>query len=120
MSAAHAMARPVLMPSELDDLNKLGFSNDEIYKIVAPRRTLARRKEKNERLSVVETDRVLRLKHVVEFAETVFGDAEKAHLWLREPCRALDKSVPMELLETEAGANLVRDEIGRIQYGMFA
>jgi putative toxin-antitoxin system antitoxin component (TIGR02293 family) len=120
MSAAYAMARPVVMPSEIDTLNELGFSNDEIYRIVAPRRTLARRKEKNERLSVVESDRVLRLKSVIEFAEAVFGDAEKAHHWLREPCRALDKSIPIELLETEAGANLVRDEIGRIQYGMFA
>ncbi len=120
MSAAYALARPVVMPSELDDLAKHGFTNEEIYKIVAPRRTLARRKEKNERLSVVETDRVLRLKSIIEFAESVFGNADKAHHWLREPCRALDKAVPIELLETEAGANIVKDEIGRIQYGMFA
>jgi putative toxin-antitoxin system antitoxin component (TIGR02293 family) len=120
MSAAYALARPVVMPSEIDDLTKHGFSNDEIYKIVAPRRTLARRKEKNERLSSAESDRVLRLKRISEFAETVFGNPEKAHHWLREPCKALDKAIPIELLETEAGANLVRDEIGRIRYGMFA
>ncbi len=120
MSAAYAMARPVVMPSELDTLIKHGFSNEEIYKIVAPRRTLARRKAANEQLSVVETDRVLRLKSIVEFAESVFGNPDKAHHWLREPCRALDKAIPIELLESEAGAIAVRDEIGRIQYGMFA
>ena len=120
MSAAYALSRPVMMPSELDTLTKHGFSNDEIYKIVAPRRTLARRKENNERLSVVETDRVLRLQRVVEQAERVFGNPIKAHRWLREPCRALNKAVPIELLETEQGAVIVRDELGRIQYGMFA
>jgi putative toxin-antitoxin system antitoxin component (TIGR02293 family) len=120
MSAAYAMARPVVMPSELDTLNQLGFSNDEIYRIVAPRRTLARRREKNERLSVAETDRVLRMKRVVEYAERVFGDPTKAHRWLREPSRALNKAVPIELLETEEGARIVENELGVIDYGMFA
>ena len=120
MSAAYALARPVVMPSELEDLTKHGFSNDEIYKIVGPRRTLARRVEKNERLSVAESDRVLRLKDVSERAERIFANPEKAHRWLRMPCRALDDAIPIELLETEAGAGIVRDELGRIQYGMFA
>lgn len=120
MSFAHVMARPVVMPSELDELAKHGFSNEEIYRIVAPRRTLARRKEKNERLSVVETDRVLRLKSIVAEAERVFGDAEKAHRWLRKPCRALENAVPLELLETETGAKIVENELGLIDHGMFA
>ena len=120
MSAAYALARPVVMPSELDALTKHGFSNDEIYKIVAPRRTLARRKEKNERLSVAETDRVLRMKRIVEHAEHVFGEPARAHRWLREPSRALNEAVPLELLETEEGARIVENELGVIDYGMFA
>lgn len=120
MSSAHALARPIVMPSELESLIKHGFSNEEIYRIVAPRRTLARRKGKNERLSVVETDRVLRLKSIVAEAERVFGDAEKAYRWLRKPCRALDNAVPMELLETETGAKIVGNELGLIDHGMFA
>jgi putative toxin-antitoxin system antitoxin component (TIGR02293 family) len=120
MSAAYAMARPVVMPSELDDLTKHGFSNEEIYKIVAPRRTLARRKAANEQLSVAEADRVLRMKRIVEFAENVFGEPERAHRWLRKPSRALDGAVPIELMETEAGARIVENEIGVINHGMFA
>lgn len=120
MSGMYALAKQKMMPGELDSLVKLGFSNDEIYKIVAPRRTLARRKAANEQLSVVEADRVWRLRDIIEFAETVFGNAEKAHHWLREPSKALNQALPIELLETETGANIVRDEIGRIRYGMFA
>jgi putative toxin-antitoxin system antitoxin component (TIGR02293 family) len=114
MSAAYALARPVVMPSELAELQKHGFSNDEIYKIVGPRRTLARRVEKNERLSVAEADRVLRLKRVV------FGEPARAYRWLRKPSRALGGAVPIELLETEEGARVVENEIGVIDHGMFA
>lgn len=119
-SAAHALARPVVMPSEIDSLKEHGFSNEEIYKIVAPRRTLARRIENNERLSAVETDRVLRLKNIVAEAERVFAHPEKAHRWLRKPCRALEGAVPLELLETETGAKIVENELGLIDHGMFA
>lgn len=119
MSAAYALTRPVVMPSELVELQKHGFSNDEIYKIVGPRRTLTRRVEKNERLSVAEADRVLRLKRVVAFAERVFGEPERAHRWLRKPSRALDGAVPIELLETEEGARIVENEIGCIQHGIY-
>ena len=38
----------IVPTSKLDDLRKLGFSNEELFRIVAPRRTLARRKEKGE------------------------------------------------------------------------
>lgn len=120
MSAAYAMARPVVMPGELANLIGHRFSNDEIYKIVAPRRTLARRMEKNERLSVIETDRVLRIKRIVEFAERVFGEPDRAHRWLRKPCRALDGAIPLDLMETEAGGQIVYEEIGKIRYGIFA
>ena len=120
MSAAYALARPVVMPSELLELNKRGFSNDEIYKIVGPRRTLTRRIEKNERLSVAEADRVLRMKRVVAFAERVFGEPERAHRWMRKPSRVLNGAIPIELIETEEGARIVENEIGCIQHGMFA
>lgn len=120
MSAAYALARSVMMPSELDSLAKHGFSNDEIYKIVAPRRTLARRKANNEQFSDVEADRVFRLQRIVEMAERIFADPDRAHRWLRKENRALNKAIPLELLETERGAHIVEEELYRIDFGMFA
>jgi putative toxin-antitoxin system antitoxin component (TIGR02293 family) len=120
MSAAYALARPVVMPSELDRLHKHGFSNDEIYKIVAPRRTLARRKANNEPLSDAEADRAFRMEKIVQMAERIFGNPEKAHDWLRGEIRALDRAIPIELLQTERGANIVEEELHRIDFGMFA
>lgn len=95
MASIHDLARPVLMPDELDTLSEHGFSNEEIYKIVAPRRTIARRREKNEHLSMVESDRVLRLQRVVKEAEQVLetlkrriaGFGSRAARW-RRLCRS--------------------------------
>jgi len=105
--------------SRLDDLLRLGFSNDELHRIVAPRRTLARRKAQGEMLSPEESDRALRLDRILSHANRVFGSAEKAQRWLRKPCRALDGAVPMELLVSETGAHVVEEELHAIDFGIY-
>ena len=105
---------------KIDSLSKLGFSNDEVYKIVAPRRTLARRRQNNETLTLAESDRVLRLERISAMADRVFADHEKAQRWLRKESRALDGARPIDLLQSETGAHIVEQELYRIDHGMFA
>ena len=104
--------------SAVDALKQSGFTNDEVYSIVAPRRTLARRKENGEDLTVAESDRVLRILHIAGIADRIFGDHEKAHRWLRKRSRVL-KEVPLVLLQSETGARLVEEELHRIDYGIY-
>jgi putative toxin-antitoxin system antitoxin component (TIGR02293 family) len=105
--------------TSIDELKERGFTNDELYAIVAPRRTLARRKENGEDLTVAESDRVVRIQHISDMAERIFGDNEKAHRWLRKRSRVLNE-VPLVLLQSETGARLVEEELNRIAYGMFS
>lgn len=115
-----ATGRLQLAPGIIEDLKARGFTSDELYRIIAPRRTLARRKERNENLTVAESDRVLRLERIAEQAERVFGSHEKAHRWLRSEIIALDGARPIDLLETETGAYIVDQELIKIDYGMLA
>jgi putative toxin-antitoxin system antitoxin component (TIGR02293 family) len=108
-----------LPPNRIDNLKALGFTNDEIYRIVAPRRTLARRKELDQRLTMSESDRVLRLERISAMADRVFADHEKAQRWLRKRSRVLNET-PIELLQSETGATLVEEELHRIDYGIFS
>jgi len=110
----------VVPVSKLDELRQRGFSTDELYKIVAPRRTLARRKESGSMLSPTESDRALRLERIADLADRVFGNPEKAQRWLRKASRALDGVRPIDLLQSETGASVVEEELHRIDYGMFA
>lgn len=118
-SAARRQSTPE-QPSRLDQLRAFGFTNDEIYSLVVSRRSLARRKAENEPLSVAETDRLLRVEHIAEHADRVFGDRKKAQLWLRTHIPALDGARPIDLLQTESGAREIEQELHRIDYGMIA
>jgi putative toxin-antitoxin system antitoxin component (TIGR02293 family) len=104
----------------LDDLMAHGFSREELFELVVPRRTLARRRESGNRLSTEESDRAVRLARITAHAERVFGNDEKAHGWLREPSRTLGGTVPLDLLRTETGAQLVEQTLHRYDYGMLA
>ena len=103
----------------IDKLRDYVFSSDELYRFVAPRRTLARRLEKKEPLTVRENDNAQRIIHISEMADRIFGQREKAQRWLRKPSRALNGVVPLDLLASETGARLVEEELYRIEYGIF-
>src|SRR5262249_35848867 len=72
-------------PPPLPPLDAQGYSQEEFFALVMPRRTYARRVKRREPLTVEETDRAVRLARVAELAQRIFGDKEKAHRWLRKP-----------------------------------
>ncbi|AZN99187.1 DUF2384 domain-containing protein [Mesorhizobium sp. M9A.F.Ca.ET.002.03.1.2] len=114
-----ATERFLVHVTRVEGLRQRGFSNDEIYKIVGPRRTLARRRERNETLTIAESDRVMRLERISAMADRVFGNHEKAQRWLRKHSRVLNET-PINLLQSETGAVLVEEELHRIDHGIFA
>lgn len=118
--AKYATGQIYLLPIHLEKLRERGFTNEEIYRIVAPRRTLARRKEREQNLTATESDRVLRLQRISDIADRVFASHEKAQRWLRKENRALDGVRPIDLLMSETGAHIVEQELHRIDYGMLA
>jgi putative toxin-antitoxin system antitoxin component (TIGR02293 family) len=107
-------------PDALSDLTRHGYTEAEIFALVIPKRTLARRRAGKELLSVEETDKALRLKRIAVQAERVFGDPAKAYRWLRKPKRALDGETPVAFLASETGARAIEAWLIRIEYGMAA
>jgi putative toxin-antitoxin system antitoxin component (TIGR02293 family) len=107
-------------PAALTDLARHGYSEEEIFVLVVPKRTLARRRAANEPLTVEETDKALRLARIAVQAERVFGEPEKAHRWLRKAKRELKGETPLAYLASEAGARVVEEMLHRIEHGMFA
>ena len=104
----------------LQELSSHGFSQDELFDLVVPRRTLARRRQSGQRLSLEESDRAVRLGRITAMAERVFADQVKAQRWMRKPSPMLQGASPIEMLKTETGAQLVEQALHRIDYGMFA
>lgn len=63
-------------------------------------------------------DRVLRLIRLT--IEVFQGDIKPAFAWLTRENIALDNRIPVELLETEAGAREVEVLLGRIEHGVYS
>lgn len=101
----------------IEGLKELGFSMQEIYALVAPQRTLGRRKGL---LSLEESDKVQRLERIMAFAVDVLETKENANGWLRDKNRALNGAIPLEMMASETGAGEVTEILGRIQYGMYS
>lgn len=93
------------------------FTDDEIYHLVAPKRTFARRQANRQPLTVEETDKALRLARIAKLAQSVFGDADKAGRWMRKPKTSLGGAAPLAYLASENGARLVEDMLYRIDAG---
>jgi putative toxin-antitoxin system antitoxin component (TIGR02293 family) len=99
----------------------LGVERKRLAKVVGiSDRTLSRRLASDSRLSAEESDRTMRLARVMAHAADTLGTAVKASRWLQSPILALGGEVPLDLLDTDAGAKAVEDVLLRIEYGVFS
>ena len=101
-------------------VKRIGFSDQEIGQFIIPARTQRHRKAKRERLSVEESDRLVRLTRIQALAEDIFGDAEKGNRWLRQPLGILDSKTPLEVAQTDSGARVVEQLLAKIDWGAAA
>ena len=100
---------------------RAGFSDEELYRLVAPRRTLARREAEKQALTPEESERLVRVARIAAHAEQVFpGQIEYARTWLREPKRLLGDRTPIDALATEPGARAIEELLAGIEPGLFA
>jgi putative toxin-antitoxin system antitoxin component (TIGR02293 family) len=105
----------------LAHVQRLGlFSDAEIQRFIIPARTRRHREEKKERLTVEESDRLVRMARVQALAEDVFGDPSRANRWLRESLGELSGTAPLDWARTEAGARLVEEILAKIDWGSAA
>lgn len=71
-------------------------------------------------LGRTESEKVLDTLRLVHYAQAVFDDAELAADWLATPVAALAGETPLSLCDTFQGRRLVRDALGKIEYGEFS
>ena len=108
-----------LAPSVIKRLSALGLERSEIDAVVIPSRTLQHRRSRREKLTVEESDRVLRVIRVLSLTESIYGSRHRALDWLRKPNARLDGRAPLSLLKTDTGSRIVEELLIQIDDGMF-
>ena len=89
-------------------------------KLGIPQRTLSRRISTASPLTPAESDRTVRMARIYANAVEMIGDERKAVEWLNTPNRVLGGEKPLDRLDTDTGARLVEDILGRIAYGVYS
>lgn len=80
-------------------------------------RTLQRKAGGNQRLSAAASDRLARVRRILDLATEVLGAQEKGARWLRSRSRALGGEVPLQMLDTDMGTQRVQQELHQIEFG---
>ena len=103
----------------LDQLaRKLGVDRSVLARVLGVSvRTLQRKAGENQRLSAAASDRLARVRRILDLATEVLGAQEKGARWLTSKSRALGGEVPLQMLDTDMGTQRVQQELHQIEFG---
>jgi len=108
-----------LPTTSIKRLIALGVTRSEIDTLVIPLRTLQHRRSRREKLTMEESDRVLRVARLLSQAESVYGSRERALAWLRRSHPRLHNRTPLEMCKTDTASRIVEELLVQIDEGMF-
>ena len=83
-------------------------------------KTINRRIQEKQFFSTAESEKVLQILQVTNKGLEVFEDDKKFKKWLERENISLGNKKPKELLENTFGVQMLLDELGRIEHGIFA
>ncbi len=104
----------------LRSLQDAGYPHKVLEQVIAPRRTLMRRRASKQRLTRAESDSAWRLAHVLVMASHVLNGPQSAIAWLTRAKPAFGGQAPVDLLETSVGATHVERLLRRLDWGDIA
>ncbi len=105
-------------PSQvLRALQDAGLPHKALEQVIAPRRTLMRRRGQEQRLTRPESDAAWRLSHALVLARDVLNGTKAAVAWLSRPKTALNNRTPLDLLETSVGSAHVERLLRQLEWG---
>lgn len=66
------------------------------------------------------SEQILQIAELAARGSEVFGDRKKFLQWMNMPIKAFANRTPFSLIGSKFGVEMVLDELGRIEYGVFS
>jgi putative toxin-antitoxin system antitoxin component (TIGR02293 family) len=76
-------------------------------------------KKTDQRFYKATSERILLLADLYSYGLKVFEDKGRLNAWLKQPCKALGGNLPIDIMDTIYGLQEVKNELGRIEYGVY-
>jgi putative toxin-antitoxin system antitoxin component (TIGR02293 family) len=117
-----SMIRKGLPYQKFTDLHKqFTFSLSDWSSILhVSERTMQRYESENKSFDAVQSEKIIQVTMLHKYGISVFGNRDKFNSWLHTKSIAMGGIVPKTLLDSSIGIDLVKDELGRIEYGVLA
>jgi len=105
----------------LDNLiNITGITTNEISGIIRTSDRTLRRYTPKQKLNAEQSERVIELAKLYSRGEEVFDSLDAFKEWMDNRIMALGNKKPKEFLDTSLGIEMLMNELGRIEQGIFA
>ncbi len=105
--------------SELLEISELG--KEKLASILGlSYKTVQRYEKDNRRFNALNSEQLLKIFALYKKATEIFTDVKSFNRWLSKPAYGLGDQVPLTLLNTTGGIDLIREELVRIEYGALA
>jgi len=83
------------------------------------KRTIEKAKDQD-LLSPLVSDRAMQLASLYEQGAMVFESSERFQKWLKSSLIAFGGKMPLDFMNNDTGISMVRDLLGRIEYGVYS
>jgi putative toxin-antitoxin system antitoxin component (TIGR02293 family) len=101
-------------------LDNTGITIPEISRIIRTSDRTLRRYTATQKLNPEQSERVIELAKLYSRGEEVFNNMEAFKDWMNSTVMALGSKKPKEFLDTSIGIDLLMNELGKIEHGIFA
>lgn len=101
-------------------LHVTGITTDEITGIIRTSDRTLRRYGAEQKLSAEQTERLIEIAKLYSRGEEVLGSMEAFKEWMDSTVLALGNNKPKAFLDTSIGIEMLMNELGRIEHGIFA
>ncbi len=98
----------------------LSFSMNQIAQLLPVTERTIQRYTLKKHFNRAVSEQILQIAEVAAKGSEVFEGRDKFLTWMNHPNMALDKKTPMSLLSSKFGVDMVLDELGKIEHGVFS
>lgn len=97
----------------------INLDYDALSKILSVSRATLLTKKPTQKFDQSTSEKIMLLADIVSYGLNVFEDKHRFNDWLKRPNKALGEQSPLDKMDTVYGIQEVKNEIGRIEYGVY-
>jgi len=98
----------------------LNYSTKQMAEILPITERTIQRYTKNTHFNPEVSDHILQIAEVTAKGTVVFKQKENFISWMNYPCVSFGNRTPISLLHSKFGVDMVLDELGRIEHGVYS